>query len=124
MLRPPLVSEIIYGSPVRFDDPARFAFAHGGKGGIPFPVPTKVYNETITTLKSAVERAKIGLTDKQKALTKLGKMAQKAEENFIASPNLKRLIQHEKDNAYQYGGRTARGFSKPLENSKQLRLFK
>jgi hypothetical protein len=27
-----LVSEVIYGTPSRFRDPARFAFAHGGKG--------------------------------------------------------------------------------------------
>lgn len=32
-----LVSEVIYGTPSRFTDPARFSFAHGGKDGHPFP---------------------------------------------------------------------------------------
>ncbi|MCO6476101.1 MAG: DUF763 domain-containing protein, partial [Phaeodactylibacter sp.] len=43
-----LVSEVIYGTPSRFQDPARYSFAHGGKDGKPFPVPTKVYDETIS----------------------------------------------------------------------------
>jgi hypothetical protein len=42
-----LVSEVIHGTPSRFKDPARFSFAHGGKDGHPFPVPLKVYDETI-----------------------------------------------------------------------------
>jgi hypothetical protein len=42
-----LVSEVIHGTPSRFKDPARFSFAHGGKDGHPFPVPTKLYDETI-----------------------------------------------------------------------------
>ena len=40
-----LVSEVIHGTSSRFKDPARFSFAHGGKDGHPFPVPTKVYDE-------------------------------------------------------------------------------
>jgi len=51
-----LVSEVIHGTPSRFKDPARFAFAHGGKDGHPFPVPIKVYDETISTLQTAVHR--------------------------------------------------------------------
>lgn len=64
-----LVSEVIHGTPARFKDPARFSFAHGGKDGYPFPVPLKVYDETINTLRSAVNKAKIGETDKQEAST-------------------------------------------------------
>ena len=41
------VAEVIHGAPYRFADPARFAMAHGGKDGHPFPVPLKVYDETI-----------------------------------------------------------------------------
>jgi len=37
-----LVAEVVHGAPARFDDPARFSFAHGGKDGHPFPVPLKV----------------------------------------------------------------------------------
>ncbi len=53
-----LVSEVIHGTPSRFNDPARFSFAHGGKDGHPFPVPTKVYDETIEVLKRSIEQAK------------------------------------------------------------------
>jgi uncharacterized protein len=63
-----LVSEVIHGTPSRFSDPARFSFAHGSKSGKPFPVPTKIYDETINTLKNSVEKAKLGDTDKQKAI--------------------------------------------------------
>jgi hypothetical protein len=37
-----MVAEVIHGAPYRFSDPARFAFAHGGKDGHPFPVPSRV----------------------------------------------------------------------------------
>ena len=30
-----LVAEVVHGAPARFDDPARFSFAHGGKDGHP-----------------------------------------------------------------------------------------
>ena len=63
-----LVSEVIHGTPSRFSDPARFSFAHGGKDGHPFPVPTKVYDETINHLKVSVEKAKIGDAEKFEAI--------------------------------------------------------
>jgi hypothetical protein len=77
-----LVSEVIYGTPARFSDPARFSFAHGGKDGHPFPVPTKIYDETISVLKTAVDKAKLGVTDKQAAIRNLTKVAQDTEQFF------------------------------------------
>ena len=59
-----LVAEVVHGAPTRFDDPARFAFAHGGKDGHPFPVPLKVYDESIAVLRRALDSAKLGDTDK------------------------------------------------------------
>ncbi|MEO1260694.1 MAG: DUF763 domain-containing protein [Bacteroidota bacterium] len=116
-----LVSEVIHGTPTRFSDPARFSFAHGSKGGNPFPVPTKVYDETIDTLKTAVQRAKIGQTDKRKAIAKLSEMAQRAEKNFIPNSSLDKLLEKERKDAWKYGGRTMDGFSKPP--NQQLKLF-
>jgi uncharacterized protein len=107
-----LVSEVIHGTPSRFSDPARFSFAHGGKGGRPFPVPTKVYDETIDTLKKSVEKAKIGDSDKLTAIKKLTLFAQKSESNFIPNENFDSLLQKERDDAWKYGGRTINGFSK------------
>lgn len=66
-----LVSEVIHGAPSRFTDPARFSFAHGGKDGHPFPVPTKTYDETISILRTGIEKAKLGNTDKNHAIKKI-----------------------------------------------------
>jgi hypothetical protein len=114
-----LVSEVIHGTPARFSDPARFSFAHGGKGSRPFAVPTTVYDETIETLKKSVEQAKLGETDRQKALQKLTKLAQDAETDFVpnadSEASFNKLVQHERDNSWRYGGRSIYGPSKPPE---------
>ena len=120
-----LVSEVIYGSPARFNDPARFSFAHGGKDGHPFPVPLKVYDETIRVLKSAVEKSKIGNSDKQKAIQQLSSMAWKIEENFSPSPFFEQVLQKEKDESHLHGGMTVFGKARPPKKpiSQQLKLF-
>ena len=81
-----LVSEVMFGHPCRFDDPARFAFAHGGKDGHPFPVPLKVYDETISLLREAVNRARIGNSDKVRGLKTLSRMALLVEKSAIHLP--------------------------------------
>src|ERR1700724_558941 len=42
------VAEVLHGAPCRFDDPARFSLAHGGKDGPHFPVPLRVDDRTIS----------------------------------------------------------------------------
>jgi hypothetical protein len=120
-----LVSEVIHGTPSRFKDPARFSFAHGGKDGHPFPVPTTTYDEVISTLQKAVQRAKIGQNDKAEALKKIHEIAAKAEKDFIPTDNLRQLIEKEVSESWKYGGKTIFGDSKPPKRSKgvQLRLF-
>ncbi|MBF4506996.1 DUF763 domain-containing protein [Flavobacterium sp. JLP] len=123
-----LVSEIIYGTPTRFEDPARFSFAHGGKDGHPFPVPVKIYDETIDTLQRAINRAKIGNSDKIQAIQKLSEISRKAEESFTPNANFDALIQRERHESHQYGGRTIFGDAKPPKNkpinpNNQLELF-
>ncbi len=117
-----LVSEVIHGTPSRFSDPARFAFAHGGKDATPFPVPTKVYDETISTMQTAVENAKIGRSDKMAAIKKLTEMAQQAERNFVPNQNFDALVQKENEESYKYGGRSVFGYAKSRKG-KQLNLF-
>ena len=117
-----LVSEVLHGTPSRFSDPARFAFAHGGKDATPFPVPTKVYDETINAMRTAVTQAKIGQTDKLKAIKKLTELAQKAERNFTPNGNFEGLVQKENADSYKYGGRSVFGYAKPPKG-KQLDLF-
>ena len=119
-----LVSEVIYGTPSRFDDPARFSFAHGGKDGHPFPVPIKIYDETISTLRSAIDKAKIGQSDKLQAIKKLSEIARNAERNFTPNDNFEALIQKERDQSWRYGGRTVFGKAKPPKpGNNQLDLF-
>lgn len=120
-----LVSEVIHGTPSRFMDPARFSFAHGGKDGHPFPVPTKTYDEVIIQLQKAVEKAKIGQAERSQALKKIHEIATKAEKDFIPSGDLDGLIQKERTDSWKYGGKTVFGDAKPPKRSKgvQLRLF-
>jgi hypothetical protein len=66
-----LISEIVYEIPVSLRDPARYSFAHGGKDGIPYPVDRKTYDKSIEVLHIALEKAKIGDTDKLAAFKRL-----------------------------------------------------
>jgi len=68
-----LASELIYGTPASTRDPARFAFAVGGKDGIPFPVDRPVYDQTIDILSRAVDRARIDRSERVKALKRLSR---------------------------------------------------
>jgi uncharacterized protein len=118
-----LVSEVIHGTPSRFNDPARFSFAHGGKDGHPFPVPTMTYDETIELLNDAVAKAKIGNTEKQQAIKNLSKISMHLEENFQPDENaFQKVIAKERAESYKYGGRTIYGKAKPPQNE-QLSLF-
>jgi hypothetical protein len=63
-----MVAEVVHGAPCRFSDPGRFSLAHGGKDRHPFPVPTRVYDETIRVMKSAIEKAKLGRDEELGAL--------------------------------------------------------
>lgn len=112
-----LVSEVVHGAPARFSDPARFAFAHGGKGGAPFPVPTRVYDETLDTLRTAVERAKIGQTDKTKAVASLHRLARRVEQGFTPKPFFDEAVRRENADSWTHGGRTARGFAPPPDEA-------
>jgi hypothetical protein len=121
-----LVSEVIHGTPSRFEDPARFSFAHGGKDGHPFPVPTKVYDETIQTLENALQKAKIGQADKNEAIKKLSVVAQRIEKDFQPNNNFDQLVKKERDESWRYGGRTVFGKAKPPKpkpGNDQLSLF-
>jgi len=117
-----LVSEVIYGTPSRFSDPARYSFANGGKDGHPFPVPVNVYDETINVLQKAVEAAKIGNTDKQQAIKALHQIAKNAEQDFVPNMDFDRLIEKERAESWKFGGRTVFGIEKP-PSVKQLSLF-
>jgi hypothetical protein len=102
-----LVAEVIYGAPARFSDPARFSMAHGGKDGYPFPVPLKVYDETIRVLTSAVSQAKLGNADKLSAIQRLDRQARRVESMAgLTGPSFNEFVKNEKAVSRQFGGRT------------------
>lgn len=101
-----LVSEIIYGTPSRFEDPARFSFAHGGKDGHPFPVPLKVYDESIRVLHESIARSKLGYKDKSECIKRLHKTALEIERNCSPEADFEKTIQHEKKHSKEWGGKT------------------
>lgn len=121
-----LVSEVIHGTPSRFTDPARFSFAHGGKDGHPFPVPTKVYDETIEIFNHSIERSKMGEKDKSEALKNLSKISKEIERSYTPSPYFDDWVKKERDESYKYGGKTVFGNArKPSskEDGRQLNLW-
>jgi hypothetical protein len=99
-----LVAEVVHGAPARFSDPARFSFAHGGKDGAPFPVPLKVYDETIRVLKDAVARAKLGNDERLAALRRLDRQA-RVLERTARGPGFDALVEEERRRTREYGGR-------------------
>lgn len=101
-----LVSEVIYGTPSRFTDPARFSFAHGGKDGHPFPVTTKIYDESIRILGESIEESKMGYSEKSECLYRLEKTARYVEENCEPEADFDALIAHEHEHSKEWGGRT------------------
>jgi hypothetical protein len=106
-----LVAEVVYGTPARFSDPARFSFAHGGKDGHPFPVPLRVYDETIGVLKGAMERAKLGNSDRLAAIRRLDTQA-RALERLATGPDFESVLDQERIRSSAYGGLTVFGAGK------------
>lgn len=99
-----LVAEVVHGTPARFTDPARFSLAHGGKDGHPFPVPIKVYDETLRVLKQAVSQARLGRTEKLSALKRLDAHARRLEHS-ARGPDFQSHVESERARSLSLGGR-------------------
>jgi hypothetical protein len=107
-----MVAEVVHGAPYRFSDPARFSLAHGGKDRHPFPVPLKVYDETIRVLKAAVRKAKLGREEELAALRRLDAQARTLERGD-AGASFAVLIADERQRSPAYGGRSVFGWEQP-----------
>ncbi len=101
-----LVSEVIYGTPSRFTDPARFSFAHGGKDGHPFPVPLKIYDESIRILRDSIEKSKLGYKDKSDCIQRLHTTALNIERNCAPEVDFDAAINFERKNSQNWDGKT------------------
>ncbi len=109
-----MVAEVIHGAPCRFSDPARFSVAHGGKDRHPFPVPVRVYDQTIRVLKSAVQKAKLGQQEELFALKRLDDQA-RALERYAGGPGFEDILSEERAKSHAYGGRSVFGDEPPPE---------
>jgi hypothetical protein len=123
-----LVAEVIHGTPTRFDDPARFSFAHGGKDGHPFPVPLRVYDDSIAVLRRALDAAKLGRSDKLQGMARLDAFTRSIERALTPDADVERTIAHERAISSALGGRTVfddrRDSPKPARSPRgQLELF-
>ena len=112
-----LVAEVIHGAPTRFDDPARFSFAHGGKDGHPFPVPLKTYDESLNFLRTSLDRARAVSTgsdsdrvifgrEKLGGLRRLERFARSVETQLQPEVNFEAIIAHEQAISPTLNGRT------------------
>lgn len=120
-----LVAEVIHGAPSRFQDPARFSFALGGKDGHPFPVPLKTYDESLRFLRTALDRAKAGDTEKSDGLRRLDRLARNVEQRLQPEADFDELMRHERAISPSLGGRTVFD-DKPRKlsaNRAQMSLF-
>jgi hypothetical protein len=104
-----MVAEVVHGAPYRFTDPARFSFAHGGKDRHPYPVPLRVYDKTISVLKSAVQNAKLGREEELGAIKRLDDQARRLERH-ASGPSIDGLIAEETAASHAYGGRSVFGW--------------
>jgi hypothetical protein len=101
-----LVAEVVHGAPSRFNDPARFAFAHGGKDGHPHPVPLKTYDQSLNFLRKSLDAAKVGHTDKVDGFRRLDRFVRMVETGLKPEANFDALIHHENAISRSVGGRT------------------
>ncbi len=101
-----LVSEVIYGTPSRFTDPARFSFAHGGKDGHPFPVPLKIYDESIRVLRDSIEKSKLGYKDKSDCIRRLHTAALNVERNCAPEVDFDAALRYEREHSPEWDGKT------------------
>jgi hypothetical protein len=108
-----MVAEVVHGAPYRFDDPARFSLAHGGKDRHPYPVPIKVYDETIRVLKSAVENAKLGRDETLETLRRLDTQARTLERD-ATGPSFEAFVAGERAASPDLDGRTVFGWERDL----------
>jgi uncharacterized protein len=121
-----LIAEVVHGAPSRFSDPARFSIAHGGKDGHPFPVPLKVYDDSLAILRRSLEAARLGHTEKLEGFRRLDQLTRNVEANRQPFADFDTAIAHERAISASIGGRTVlddKRQDKQSAPTSQLNLF-
>lgn len=114
-----MVAEVVHGAPYRFWDPARFSLAHGGKDRHPYPVPIKVYDETIKVMKSAVRKAKLGREEEMQALQRLDRQARRLEAE-ADGPSFQSFVAAERAVSPALDGRSVFGWESDQSEKKTV----
>ena len=115
-----MVAEVVHGAPYRFRDPARFSLAHGGKDRHPYPVPVKVYDETVRVLKSAVRKAKLGREEEMQAVKRLDDQARQLE-STATGPSFEAFVAGERNASASLGGRSIFGWEEDPVKARKTR---
>jgi hypothetical protein len=118
-----MVAEVVHGAPYRFADPARFSLAHGGKDRHPYPVPLKVYDETIRVLKSAVQNARLGREEEIEAVRRVDNEARRLE-GTVEGPSLEAFIANERAASAELDGRSVFGWERDIAPTGKIDLFR
>lgn len=66
-----LISDLVFGESASWEDPVKYSFTHGGKDGFPYPVDKEVYDNSINTMRNAIDQAKLKKDEKMKAIKRL-----------------------------------------------------
>ena len=101
-----LIAEVVHGTPTRFSDPARFSFAHGGKDGHPFPVPLKIYDQTLDFLRTALDTAKLGDREKLDGFRRLERFVRAVEAELQPEADFPAVVAYERALSHSIGGQT------------------
>jgi len=122
-----LVAEVVHGAPSRFNDPARFSFALGGKDRHPFPVPLKTYDQSLNFLRTSLDAAKIGDSEKLDGFRRLEHFVRAVETKRQPEADFDAVIAHENKISPSLGGRSVFDDKPPRrsfkDNPRQQRLF-
>jgi hypothetical protein len=118
-----MVAEVIHGAPSRFQDPARFSFALGGKDRHPFPVPLKTFDESIAVLRRSLDAARVDGGNKMESFRRLDRFVRAVEERMHPEADLQAVVDHELAISSSLGGRSVYD-NRPKSRTKgQMSLF-
>jgi uncharacterized protein len=118
-----MVAEVIHGAPSRFDDPARFSFARGGKDRHPFPVPLKTFDQSIDVLRNSLDKAPVDGGEKIQSFRRLHRFVEAVETRITVEADLQAVVKHELDISPSLEGRSVFDDKPKSTKNRQMTLF-
>jgi uncharacterized protein len=118
-----MVAEVIHGTPSRFDDPARFSFALGGKDRHPFPVPLKTFDQSIDVLRKSLDKAPVDGGEKIQSFRRLHRFVEAVETRMTVEADLQAVMKHEMEISPSLGGRSVFDDKARSTKKRQMTLF-